>query len=270
MYKPYLQSILFIIMLLSPVLVFSECIEYRFIDHGDRVEIVCNGSPQSKPNVSGMFNQSYQSEIQVIRNISQFTTVNSCKLLQANHYDAGRSTNIEITVECEVVGPSSEYVEFLLYGLNIRGDRLLTTMLSGYIGGDGNVLLKKVFYAEFDKFINTHKWEPDRNSKTISISNTYISNEKETQFRITQMKQEFADTLSQSNKTGTNSDIIILKKGVEFTHGNHQRLYDCTKCHNTTGGGRISGFGKEWSHKTCKGCHSDKAQGPTSCKGCHK
>ena len=66
------------------------------------------------------------------------------------------------------------------------------------------------------------------------------------------------------------ADVIELKKGVKFNHKNHQEsLKDCTKCHSNAAGGKIEGFGKDFAHKTCKGCHAaDK--GPTSCKDCHK
>jgi opacity protein-like surface antigen len=58
---------------------------------------------------------------------------------------------------------------------------------------------------------------------------------------------------------------------VTFPHKMHQELLkDCTKCHTSAAGGKIDGFGKDWAHKTCKGCHSDMGKGPTSCKDCHK
>ena len=67
------------------------------------------------------------------------------------------------------------------------------------------------------------------------------------------------------------ADVIEMKKGVKFNHKAHSELLkDCTKCHATAAGGKIEGFGKEWSHKTCKGCHAEMKKGPTSCKECHK
>lgn len=66
------------------------------------------------------------------------------------------------------------------------------------------------------------------------------------------------------------ADIMELKRGVKFNHKAHQELLkDCTKCHATAVGGKIEGFGKEFAHKTCKGCHA-AGKGPTSCKECHK
>jgi hypothetical protein len=66
------------------------------------------------------------------------------------------------------------------------------------------------------------------------------------------------------------ADVMELKKGVTFHHKAHQEmLKDCKKCHEKAPG-KIEGFGKDWAHKTCKGCHADMKKGPTSCKECHK
>ncbi|HEX9024098.1 MAG TPA: cytochrome c7 [Geobacteraceae bacterium] len=57
---------------------------------------------------------------------------------------------------------------------------------------------------------------------------------------------------------------------VTFPHKKHQEvLKNCKKCHEK-GVGKIEGFGKDWAHKTCKGCHAEMKKGPTSCKDCHK
>jgi len=67
------------------------------------------------------------------------------------------------------------------------------------------------------------------------------------------------------------ADSITMKKGVVFNHKAHsEALKDCTKCHKDAAGGKIEGFGKDWAHKSCKGCHTDMKKGPTSCKECHK
>jgi len=67
------------------------------------------------------------------------------------------------------------------------------------------------------------------------------------------------------------TDVIELKRGVKFNHKAHQEnLKDCTKCHTTAAGGKIEGFGKDFAHKTCKGCHAEGNKGPTACKDCHK
>jgi len=66
-------------------------------------------------------------------------------------------------------------------------------------------------------------------------------------------------------------EVLEFKKGVKFNHKAHVAALasDCKKCHEKAPG-KIEGFGKDWAHKTCKGCHSDMKKGPTSCKDCHK
>jgi hypothetical protein len=66
------------------------------------------------------------------------------------------------------------------------------------------------------------------------------------------------------------ADVIELKRGVKFTHKQHQEaLKDCKKCHEK-GPGKIEGFGKDWAHKNCKSCHQEMKKGPVACKDCHK
>ena len=66
------------------------------------------------------------------------------------------------------------------------------------------------------------------------------------------------------------ADVIEMKKGVKFNHKAHQEaLKDCKKCHEK-GAGKIEGFGKDWAHKSCNGCHADLKKGPSSGKECHK
>lgn len=69
------------------------------------------------------------------------------------------------------------------------------------------------------------------------------------------------------------ADVIELPASmgkVTFPHKKHQQmLKDCKKCHEKTPG-KIAEMGKEWAHKTCKGCHTELKKGPTACKDCHK
>jgi len=70
--------------------------------------------------------------------------------------------------------------------------------------------------------------------------------------------------------TAFGADVIEMKKGVSFNHKAHQAAVgDCKKCHEGAPG-KIAGFGKDYAHKNCKGCHTDMKKGPTSCKECHK
>ena len=69
-------------------------------------------------------------------------------------------------------------------------------------------------------------------------------------------------------------DIIIFhaKPGdVTFQHKMHQEmLKDCKICHEKEPGKIEGGFSKDFAHKTCKGCHTEKGKGPTKCTECHK
>jgi formate dehydrogenase maturation protein FdhE len=66
------------------------------------------------------------------------------------------------------------------------------------------------------------------------------------------------------------ADTIEMKRQVTFKHKAHaEALKDCTKCHASAAGGKIDGFGKDFAHKTCKGCHAEMSKGPVKCDGCH-
>jgi len=72
--------------------------------------------------------------------------------------------------------------------------------------------------------------------------------------------------------TAADNAVVVLpaKNGnVTFPHKKHQDAMACTTCHETKEGGKIAGLGKDWAHKTCKGCHADKGKGPTKCSECH-
>lgn len=67
--------------------------------------------------------------------------------------------------------------------------------------------------------------------------------------------------------------VLPAKNGnVTFPHKKHKDMKEitCTACHETDKGGKIADLGKDWAHKTCKGCHTDKKKGPTKCNECHK
>ncbi|WP_243372406.1 cytochrome c3 family protein [Geotalea sp. SG265] len=66
------------------------------------------------------------------------------------------------------------------------------------------------------------------------------------------------------------SEVIPMKNEVRFNHFNHMNYTEtCFQCH-TEEPGRIKGFGKEWGHGNCKGCHTRMTRGPQRCSGCHK
>ncbi len=66
-------------------------------------------------------------------------------------------------------------------------------------------------------------------------------------------------------------DLPASMGKVSFPHKKHQELVkqDCKKCHEKAPG-KIAELGKDWAHKTCKGCHTEMKKGPVGCKDCHK
>lgn len=69
------------------------------------------------------------------------------------------------------------------------------------------------------------------------------------------------------------ADTIVFpsKNGaVTFSHKRHTELLrECRNCHEKTPG-KIPNFGKDYAHKTCKGCHEVRGVGPTRCNLCHR
>ena len=74
-----------------------------------------------------------------------------------------------------------------------------------------------------------------------------------------------------------NTSVIQLKD-VTFNHSAHQteRVGKCFVCHEPSANpneefktGKIKGFGKDWAHTNCIGCHDLFSEGPIQCKDCH-
>lgn len=66
-------------------------------------------------------------------------------------------------------------------------------------------------------------------------------------------------------------ELPTTKNSVTFPHKRHQlKLTDCTKCHESSKGGKIVNLGKEWAHKHCRECHNELKKGPQACRDCHK
>lgn len=55
---------------------------------------------------------------------------------------------------------------------------------------------------------------------------------------------------------------------VTFDHPGHGKRNACAACHKTDPPAKIV-LAKDSAHALCKGCHEQKAAGPTKCIGCH-
>lgn len=257
-----------ILLTICNVVYASSC---YIVEHPDRYELICDGIPQNKTTYDApLYSTPYVGGRQSLETL-QGTTVNSCKMLQANHFDISRNSAVEIDVTCNVTGKADDYVDFLLYGINQNGERITTTLVSGHIDGNGSADLTKHFIAEFGKFINVRRWEPDKTSKLVLVSQLYLSDEKETTLRAAQLRKAVEDyeaQLSGSRRPDSDIKLFASMGSILFRHSTHTS--SCSDCHSESTPGRIKELGKDWAHKTCKGCHSEIKQGPTSCKDCHK
>lgn len=55
---------------------------------------------------------------------------------------------------------------------------------------------------------------------------------------------------------------------VAFDHPGHAKRLACTVCHGSEQPRKIA-LNKDKAHQLCKGCHEQKAAGPTKCNACH-
>jgi len=64
--------------------------------------------------------------------------------------------------------------------------------------------------------------------------------------------------------------VIDNKNGpVTLPHRVHGKSFGCPACHGDQAAPGPMQLGKEKAHALCKGCHKQKAAGPTKCSGCH-
>ncbi len=261
------RSLLLITVAVISLIKISYAEDCRIVEYANRVELICNGTQQHKNYYEAPARRAI---VQSLREVQQITTVNSCRMLQANHYDVTRNSTVEVEVSCSVNGQDLSFVEFLLYGLGGNKERLSTTLMSGNVDGHGFGDLKKTFPVAFTDFVNIHIWEPDTSGSTLKIAETYLFNESETRSRIAQINKavEVREAEEASAYLSQNTNVS-LKKGVIFRHSAHSKA-SCVVCHIGSPPDKIPGFNKDWAHKTCKGCHTELKAGPTNCKGCHK
>ena len=212
--------------------------------------------------------------------------------VNANHYDVERNKQVTVNISCDVTSAGSGDVVIFIVGQSFKGEVLSDIMLKGYVEAGSYTKLSATKEIPIKRFLNIRRWEPKQTDITTKISENGDFSEMESitqlhslileyealkrqmdnyQVGTEEMSSTFeplAERISQEYNPDVARDVIQFKKGVEFSHSNHQRIVECAKCHKN-GSGKIDGFGKDLAHKTCKGCHSEEKKGPTSCKGCH-
>jgi len=99
--------------------------------------------------------------------------------------------------------------------------------------------------------------------KTKEATKTVVDATKEATRSVT---EDVKAAVSASPKTVT---YPASYGQVSFDHQAHAAAFACNSCHSTDPPGKIE-LGKDKAHQWCKGCHQEKAAGPTQCNGCHK
>lgn len=205
-----------------------------------------------------------------------------------------------ISITCDVDSERSGNASVTIVGKNRDGVELVSVPLQGIVvaGRDSEITGRTSLWAQ--RYLDIRTWE----AKQVNVSTespkteSYFDSERllnsqiekaerlqrdleyyQTGVRTGPIYASSAATFGsttvntvQSSVTGATGDIIELPASmgkISFPHKTHQEMFDCTKCH-VNGSGQIAGFGKDWAHKICKGCHSEMKKGPTSCKDCHR
>jgi len=90
----------------------------------------------------------------------------------------------------------------------------------------------------------------------------------ETVGTVEQKASAVMEALTRSEAAEGNIIIASSYGNVTFNHTKHSETIDCATCHGEGEPGPLT-MGKDQAHKVCKGCHMEKAAGPTKCSACH-
>lgn len=87
----------------------------------------------------------------------------------------------------------------------------------------------------------------------------------------TTVKEKAAAMMETVAPAATSEGEIVMDNSygkVTFSHKTHSESFDCKTCHGVGEPGALT-LGKDKAHEICKGCHIEKAAGPTKCSECH-
>jgi len=87
----------------------------------------------------------------------------------------------------------------------------------------------------------------------------------------TAVQEKAAEVVAAVTPEKTSGEGMVIESSygnVTFNHTKHSETIDCATCHGEGEPGPLT-MGKDQAHKVCKGCHMEKAAGPTKCSACH-
>jgi gas vesicle protein len=121
--------------------------------------------------------------------------------------------------------------------------------------------------------------------KTKEAAKTAVEETKEFTEKVVEETKTAAKTAVEVTKETTKAVVEDVKAAVStapkivtypasygqvvFDHQAHAAGFACSSCHTTDPPVKIE-LDKDQAHSLCKGCHQEKAAGPTQCNGCHK
>ena len=185
---------------------------------------------------------------------------------------------LRVEFKCDVDSDRSDSnIIVTLSGKNRNGLEVISIKLPGVMQSGRSTVTGSAFITG-QKYHDVYYWEAKnvltKNSTLRAIAKNpgsnpeyYLSYEKAT----STTEKKALDVYQDASLTTADGDFMRLhaKNGdVFFNHERHKQM-GCDLCHHGNEG-KIKDIGKDWAHKTCKGCHAKKGQGPTGCKQCHK
>jgi len=262
-----------LIFILLPSVVFSECVEFKTVEHENGIEVVCVGEPV-KQNLQLVNTPTVVHRTQYIEN-SKNDESSSRKFIAKGIELSGLvviakqdGAQFILDIKCDVYTDSYESFVITIVGMDREGKEVSYSDIEirGLVDIGRSSVITSSAKMDAQKYFDSRTWEA-KNIKTNVGTLNFVANRTETFNEFINKSSQTAYEPSTTNSI-TVSDVIVMKKNVRFHHTNHQKNLSCYECH-VQSKWLISGFGKSYAHgKGCKNCHEER-KGPTSCIGCH-
>lgn len=217
------------------------------------------------------------------RNRSEIPTNTEIKIYGISvigNVDTKDATHVHLNIKCDVESNiQAKNFTVTISGISREGNDVLNiTLNKGITAGQMSVLTGTATVAA-QKYYDVRIWEVRKvkiyevtYAVTVKDDDRYPEYYMNSDSAIIEVSPGYGNTTSdtvidyQYNSSG--ASVIDMKSGVKFTHENHQKKYRCSYCH-ANASGRIEGFGKDWAHNKCEGCHK-RISIDISCRICHK
>lgn len=239
----------------------------KVIEYEDRDEAVCEG--EATTQVSNGYARNMEIRSNIYSEIPKYQSPSDIKFIAAGYELSGLvvmassdntrdgNSKFKTDFKCDVYSESLDNIVVTIVGKNRDGFEVISLDIIDAVKNGKHAVITGSKTIPAQQYYDSLVWEPQK----LSANDTVLP-----------LRQSSGDIYTgiNSNSTARNdTDLIVMKKGVKFPHNDHKSSFSCSKCHGASTG-TIEGFGKDYAHKTCKGCHAEMQKGPTGCKECHK